>query len=108
MVQGEIWGAFLLLASVITGVLFVYEPARPAASTAVGGLDLAKYCSSYEFNSNDADSCSRKVPLAEACDWQCKAEGMKFRFLSEDLNSGICADQKGKDVGDRRHVGLLP
>lgn len=93
------WGAFLLLTTVTMGVLLAYEPPRPAAPVAVGGLDLAKYCSSYDFNSNDVKSCSRAVDLTEACNWQKQRDDLEGVYKSADLHSGICLDPKGKDVG---------
>lgn len=97
--HARFWGAFLLLTAVTVGVLFAYEPPRNAAPVNVGGLDLAAYCSSNNFDSNDVNSCSRAVDLTEACNWQNKRDDLKGEYKSADLNSGICLDPKKKNVG---------
>ncbi|WP_143220863.1 hypothetical protein [Actinomadura sp. CNU-125] len=69
----------------------------------IGGLDLAAYCKSYGYESNDADRCSQRISLAEACNWQHRAPGHRAVQESGPYSTS-CVNPKGQPVGGIRDM----
>lgn len=71
----------------------------PVPNHPLGGLDLGRYCKSYNYESNTDQLCFSRIELAKACDWQYGSSDLTFRYLSDSAFSGQCYTSRGKDLG---------
>jgi len=61
----------------------------------LGGVDIAQYCQSLDYSTNDEESnedfCSSNIDLDKACGWQYVRDDLHIRFSgNDDPESGIC------------------
>jgi hypothetical protein len=84
----------------VGGYLLVVHLNGPAASglQQLGGLDFARYCESYGYQTNDQDSCSSDIDLNKACSWQYNQDDLHYRFTS-DVYSAECYTAKQELLG---------
>ncbi|MEU0543954.1 hypothetical protein [Nocardia sp. NPDC005978] len=82
--------ALLLFAGFIGGQRYMTSKTKPAASVAIGGLDLAQHCISYGFTGVNGTQCMAEIQLDQACNWQYKRTDMQLRFSRDDPYSGVC------------------
>jgi serine/threonine protein kinase len=70
-------------------------------STKLGGLDLGIYCTSLGYaGNNGVESCSSKINLDKACDWQHETIGLHFHLQKPtDPTTGTCLDAQENPVG---------
>jgi hypothetical protein len=91
----------LALAIIIAGIL-----AFSAANnlTVVGGLDLAGYCKSYQYDTNTEDSCSSRIDLNAACNFDHGRTDLHLVFGSASPESGVCYPPSGPAPGGIRNM----
>ncbi|MER7211273.1 MULTISPECIES: hypothetical protein [Streptosporangium] len=87
----------LILGLPLTGFFVGVRYALPSPSP--GGIDVARYCKSLNFNTNNRDLCSSDVDLTDACNWQYKRNDLSIVFTSANPNSGICTDPQSSPIG---------
>jgi hypothetical protein len=70
----------------------------------LGGVDIAQYCQSLDYSTNDEESnedfCSSNIDLDKACGWQYARDDLHIRFSgNDDPESGICYDPQENQIG---------
>ncbi len=70
----------------------------------LGGVDLAQYCKSLDYDTNDGENneefCSSNINLDEACNWQHERDDLRLTFNRDnDPESGICYDSQEDQIG---------
>lgn len=88
-----------LIIGFAVGQRYDERAAKPAASTYVGGLDLAQHCISYGFTGVNGLLCMAEIKLDQACNWQYKQSDMQLRFSRDDPYSGVCYRADNEAVG---------
>ncbi|GAA4225199.1 hypothetical protein GCM10022254_06650 [Actinomadura meridiana] len=94
--------AVVLLGAVVAVVWIFADPSKLIKDQRVGGLDLAGYCRTYGFTTNDADACSWNIALNQACDWQYQKTGLRL-VMNSGPYSGVCQESK-KPLGGIRDM----
>jgi hypothetical protein len=74
-------------------------PTQDAVPKRIGGLDLARYCQSYEYDTNSEEFCTSGINLDEACNWQYERNDLHGRFTSNNPSSGVCFDSSEVPLG---------
>ncbi|WP_199044120.1 hypothetical protein [Glycomyces salinus] len=87
---------------ILGGIYFIYLKTPAGVDTpespTLGGLDLAKYCSSYNYEENDDRFCTAEIDLDDACSWQYDAPDLIAEVESGPY-SGDCRDPQGESLG---------
>ena len=75
----------------------------------LGGVDLAQYCKSLDYDTNDGENneefCSSNINLDEACNWQHERDDLHLTFNRDnDPESGFCYDSQKDQIGGIRDM----
>ena len=84
---------FIILGLPLTG--FYWGVSSTRQPTSPGGIDLGKYCISYDLTLKGRDLCYKQIDLTAACRWQYTEPDLTFRLTSSDANSGQCFEPSG-------------
>lgn len=84
-------------AIVLGGLYYQYGRTGPPVDDPqpLGGLDLAEYCESYNYEENDDKFCSSLIDLDKACSWQHDTPDL-IAEIDSGPYSARCYDSQGE------------
>ncbi|MEV0589594.1 hypothetical protein [Nonomuraea sp. NPDC050310] len=98
LLDPRFWVALTTSAIIVWWVSSVYDPTKQASPPPPPpkGLDLGGYCLENGFERYRQNRCSTEIPREEICDWEHGTKDSVLVYQSNDPDTGVCLDKKGK------------